>query len=82
MAERGFAARQDEPLIGVVTGDADDQAVFYFAQQQEIDELSADDGSRVALDLAGAWSDLNWEQMEQELDRIRHDNPPSAPLDL
>lgn len=76
MAERGFSARQDEPLIGVVTGDADNQVVFYFAHEQEVVELSPADGSRLALALAGAWSDLDWEQMAQELDHIRHDNPP------
>lgn len=35
-----------------------------------------------ALDLAGAWSDIPWERMEQELDRIRHSNPPTPPFEL
>ena len=35
-----------------------------------------------ALDLAGAWSDIPWESMEQELDRIRHSNPPTPPVEL
>ncbi len=82
MSERGFSARQDEPLIGVVVGDAGNQVVFYFAHEQEIDELPVAAEPRAAQELAGAWSDLNWEEMERELDRIRHDNPPSAPLNL
>ncbi len=43
MSERGFSARQDEPLIGVVVGDAGNQVVFYFAHEQEIDELPVAD---------------------------------------
>lgn len=35
-----------------------------------------------ALDLAGAWSDIPWESMERELDRIRHSNPPTPPIEL
>jgi hypothetical protein len=68
MSERGFSARQDEPLIGVILGDADNQVVFDFAHEQELDELPVADDARVAQELAGAWSDLNWEQMEHELD--------------
>lgn len=33
-----------------------------------------------ALALAGAWSDLNWDEMEADLDRIRHQTPPSPPF--
>lgn len=82
MSERGFSARQDEPLIGVVMGDVDNQVVFYFAREQEIEELRVAHEPQIAQDLAGAWSDLDWEQMARELDHNRHEAPPSAPLDL
>jgi hypothetical protein len=35
-----------------------------------------------ALRLAAAWRDLDWEDMERGLDRIRHESPPSPPLAL
>jgi DNA mismatch repair protein MutH len=35
-----------------------------------------------ALALAGAWKDLPADQMEEELDRIRHSSKPTPPLEL
>jgi ribosome biogenesis protein Tsr3 len=37
---------------------------------------------RDTLALAGAWSDLSWEETEKELDRIRHQCKPILPLKL
>ena len=34
------------------------------------------------LALAGAWKDLDFEEMLQELDRIRHESKPTPPLTL
>ncbi len=34
------------------------------------------------LALAGSWSDLDWDEMIRELDRIRHQSKPTPPLDL
>ena len=34
------------------------------------------------LALAGAWKDLPSDNMEEELDRIRHASKPTPPLDL
>jgi len=36
---------------------------------------------RSTLDLIGAWSDIPWDEMEAELDRIRHESPPTPPID-
>jgi len=36
---------------------------------------------RSALDLIGAWRDIPWDEMETELDRIRHESPPTPPID-
>ena len=30
--------------------------------------------------LAGAWSDLDWDEAEKELDRIRHESNPTPPI--
>jgi uncharacterized protein (DUF433 family) len=35
-----------------------------------------------ALALAGAWADLPSDRMEEELDRIRHESTPTAPIEL
>jgi hypothetical protein len=34
------------------------------------------------LALAGAWSDLNFEEMLNALDHIRHDSKPTPPIEL
>ena len=34
------------------------------------------------LSLAGAWGERDWNEVEQELDRIRHESKPSPPFAL
>ena len=34
-----------------------------------------------ALNLAGAWSDLDWKEMAEKLDRIRHASRPTPPVE-
>lgn len=34
------------------------------------------------LALAGSWSDLDWDDMIRELDRIRHESTPTPPISL
>ncbi len=34
------------------------------------------------LALAGSWKDLDFDDMIQELDRIRHESKPTSPLEL
>lgn len=36
---------------------------------------------RSALDLIGSWSDIPWDEMEEALDRIRHESEPTPPID-
>jgi hypothetical protein len=35
-----------------------------------------------ALALAGAWGDRDWNEVEAELDRIRHSSKPTPPFSL
>ncbi len=47
-------------------------------------EAVADTGSietESARALAGAWSDLDWEEALDELDRIRKESEPTPPID-
>lgn len=34
------------------------------------------------LALAGAWGERNWDEVEAELDRIRHQSKPTPPFEL
>lgn len=78
----GFLIRSDQPLIGVLVEEDGEEMVRYFSEEQEADTVASLSVTQDALRLAGAWSDLDWEELEQELDRIRHETPPSPPLAL
>ncbi len=73
----GFMAHRDQPLIGVISRKNSQEVVHYFA-----DATSSSNAIQEILGLAGAWSDLNWDVMERELDRIRHESRPTPPISL
>ena len=77
-----ITARPDQALVAI-PGFEDGHAVVYY----QLDEPVAGDGSdlpRIARvrALAGVWSDLDGDDMLDELDRIRHANPPSPAVSL
>lgn len=77
-----IAVRRDQPLIGIPSQEDGHEVVRYFADEDAADAATADQDIQAALGAIGAWSDLDWDQMEQGLDRIRHENPPTPPIDL
>ncbi len=38
--------------------------------------------SLTTRELFGVWSDLDWDEVREALHRMRHEVPPSAPLEL
>jgi len=85
--EEGLITRRSQPLIGIPTGEGDDEVVRYFTSDDEADEaLSKDTASRRrALNLAGAWKHIDDEggpDMLDELDRMRHEARPTPPFEL
>ncbi len=71
-----------QPLIGILVEENGEEMIRYFSEEQDADAAAAQMGEQDALSLAGAWKDLDWDEMQGELGRIRHENPPSPPLDL
>jgi len=69
-----------QPLIGVITEEQGIEVVHYFTQEVDADRVLVEDTTQEALALAGAWKDLEWDELEQALDRIRHESPPTPPL--
>ncbi len=59
----------DAPLIGIVREEDGRIATHYFMSEAEADASLPADGIQRALDLAGAWSDLDWDAMEGALDQ-------------
>ena len=69
-----------QPLIGVMTEEQGIEVVRYFTTEQDADRVLVEDTTQAALALAGAWSDLAWDELEQALDRIRRESPPTPTL--
>jgi hypothetical protein len=75
-------APADQPLIGILVREDGRDVVRYFADEDEADAYSTPASVQRALDLAGAWADLDWDEMEAALDRIRHESVPTPPIEL
>ena len=76
-----FTIPSNQPLIGIPFEENGQEVTRYFSEEAQADQAVSEDATQVALRLAGAWSDLNWEEMEQALDRIRHESKPTPPID-
>jgi len=73
----------NQPLIGIIRQNNGQRTLEYFTDEQSAHAASnADDAANRVRKLAGVWSDLDWDEMERALDRIRHETPPSPPLEL
>ena len=71
-------ATRQQPLVVVPLGDDE---VQYFTSDEEADAAMNYDSVQQALDLAGAWSHLNGDEMLAALERMRHESPPTPPID-
>jgi hypothetical protein len=79
--QRSIAVSVDQPLISVFDHQNGREVVRYFADEAEALAAVSDDAVQDALSLAGAWSDLDWDEMADALDRIRHESKPTPPID-
>jgi len=77
---RSLLVRNDQPLIGVIVQEGSRQMVRYFAEEDALDTGETGQSVEEALSLAGAWSDLDWDEAVAELDRIRHQSQPTPPI--
>ena len=77
-----LVARRGEPVIVVPVEVDGEEVEWVFTSEAEADAALEDRAIREALDLAGAWSDLDLDEMLDELARLRHASPPSPSLDL
>lgn len=77
-----FTIRADQPLVGVIVQQNGTEMVRYTAGEPTQDRPTRQRSIQRALDLAGAWSDLDFDEMIDSLDRIRHESKPTPPVDL
>jgi hypothetical protein len=83
-AQGGLTTRGRQPLIGIPTREGADEVVHYFTSEEEADRALAHSDANVELALSaiGAWSDLDFDEMLDALDRIRHQSTPTPPVDV
>ena len=62
----GFLVRSGQPLIGVLVEEDGEEMVRYFSEEQEADTVASLSVTQDALRLAGAWSDLDWEEWVED----------------
>ena len=82
MPERSasIVARNDQPLIGVPLREGDQDLVRYCTDEADADAAADWKALTKALAAIGAWSDLDWTDMERELDHIGHSVQPTLPI--
>jgi hypothetical protein len=88
MAERkrqpvpGLLVQDNQPLIGIPVEENGHEGVRYFTDEQAADAAVPHSTTQAALSVIGAWSDMDWEEMAEALDRIRHESQPTPPIEL
>jgi len=77
-----LVVERDQPLIGLLVEEQGREVVRYFADEAQADAALSDTDTQAALCAIGAFSDLDWDEMIGELDRIRHESQPTPPIEL
>lgn len=78
--QQTITTTQNQPLIGIPFEENGQEVIRYFSEETQADGALTESTTETALKLAGAWRDLSWEEMEQALDRLRHDSKPTSPI--
>lgn len=78
---RSDEADSDDTLVAAIWIDGDEERVRYFTDESEARAFLAERLPADPLSAIGAWSDLDWEEVERELYRIRHESTPTPPID-
>lgn len=82
--QEGLTSNRRQPLIGIPVGEGADETVCYFTSEDEADRVRARDSENIrrALSAIGSWSDLDFDEMLDALERIRHESTPTPPIEL
>lgn len=83
MTEQGrvLAAHEDDPLVAVHIGEDGDESVRYAVADSPDPSLTRQ-SIQAAMAAIGSCSDLDWRAWADELDRLRHENGPTPPVDV
>jgi hypothetical protein len=70
------------PLIGIIFEENGHEVVRYFTEEKAADAAVSSNAAQRALEVIGAWHDLDWDETVAALDRIRHESTPTPPIKL
>jgi type I restriction enzyme, R subunit len=62
-----FTLSGNQPLIGIPFEENGQEVIRYFSEETQADKAISADATQIALNLAGAWSDLSWKETERKL---------------
>lgn len=79
--QASFQARWDQPLIGIPAIEDGQRVIRYSVDEETSESTASANEHHGLLSVIGAWSDLDWDEMSDALDRIRHETPPTPPVD-
>ncbi len=71
---------EGQPLVGI-PAERNGQPVTVYSSDDRMSGAPDQDAIQRALGAIGAWSHLDWEDAERELDRIRHESTPTPPVE-
>ncbi len=75
---RSVRSGNGEPLFAIPSKDG--LTTEYYFSEEEADAATGPVAIAEALALAGVWGNLDWDEAEAELDRIRHGADPTPPI--
>ena len=75
------AVEANQPLIAIPMEEDGREVVRYFTDEGAADAALPRSVTQDALAAIGSWSDLDWEDLEREIYRIGHENPPTPPIE-
>ena len=78
---QSLVADEHQPLIAIPLEEAGRAVMRYVSDDAATDAAMPRSVTEEALAAIGAWDDLDWDEMERELYRIGHENPPTPPIE-
>lgn len=73
--------QRDEPVVATPLIENGREVVHYTVESEMVTPATLPGSVQDALDLAGVWSDLDWDETVDALDRIRHESRPTPPIE-
>ncbi len=79
---KSFVVQAHQALIAIPETEDGHEVTRYSIDEEAADQAMTMAVTQDALQVIGAWRDLDWQEMEDALDRIRHESVPTPPIEL